>query len=319
MSGTTTEISLNGAVVFYNLQTSIPAVVVKALFEKENLGAFTPKANSELIALREGINDDFVRGIPGRRIVSIRGETAYMIHQKLNTQDTDAEGTKFNSADHEKKFQVHWSSLSPGAPKTLSFRDGVTGERIHPGGNSSIQIEDPSFDEKMRKLVISMAVHASMVSADSMSSALVDVIRARMNGLSLRTGKGGGGVYWIPQESIGLWERLGAGMSMGGMNRLERLQTAIDPAGVETLMTALGAHVESEVSKLAKAMDEDCAKKTRQKTWDNRATQAENLRDKVRSYASILGTTVDKLEEKCIATENQVCAAKIATLSDFDW
>lgn len=144
------------------------------------------------------------------------------------------------------------------------------------------------------------------ISSQSVSETLVKIM-AHLGGVRLREA---GGVYWIPQHALELWDQVSAIVEEAGKNRIERLRTIIDDKTVRAVQTA----IVEEITAATAQINEDLASGIGEDAIDRRKLAAERLYNRVEEYEAILGVAMDALKAAVKATQQALTLAALAQL-----
>jgi hypothetical protein len=121
---------------------------------------------------------------------------------------------------------------------------------------------------------------------------------------------GAGGAYWIPKNSLELWKGVGRSVeaaSSTGRSRLYMFTTAMDDEAIRAVVGSLEDNIAKELSDMEAEISSGRLKK---RALESRERRAGELRERIRSYESMLGVTIQKLHKAVEHTKkNSVIAA----------
>lgn len=281
------EVKLNGAIVYFKLGEDSDHNLVEWGFNKLNLGGYIPNKNTSNAALRSALTKTY--GSRRTKIDALDGNRGFAVAQVSGDVLNDVQ-----TLDYEVKFCVQVPTTSHMIP----FQNPKTGEIFDP---PLAQDCKNRFWEEMDK-----------VPSRNLSSSLVNIIHGPLNGICL---KDTGGIYWIPETSVPVWQALSLILEQASSrNVLYKISSSIDEDSVKAICDALTSAVESELSQIN---DEIIGGKLKQKrAYESRRNRSVELNDKVKSYRKILGVALEDLSEQCEDSDMAACAAIFSTFGN---
>jgi hypothetical protein len=166
--------------------------------------------------------------------------------------------------------------------------------------NGKPVVNPPEYPDADR-ILQSVAYQQDLVPVVQLTAMLTSIVKS-LGGLSLRES---GGLYWLPKPSLSKWAEVQQILRNAGPNRVAVIQTMVDEESVAAVVEAITTEIEAEVgqmqSELASGLSDRAAK--------HRASQLNGLVDRLRTYESSLGITLDKLREGLVILDGGLIAA----------
>jgi hypothetical protein len=281
---TSKTVNLSGGFVFWTLSGNTDHTIMSAGFSQLNLSRFCPEKNTEGGALKAAL----IKTFGGRNIdvKSIQRGKGYGVAQY--------DGTRVGDGRYAPLFDV----MLPKGSTKIDFLSPETGEAIE---------NEPANANEARKRFWR---ELDCIPLNKLASSLVRVVK-HLGGIPLRDN---GGVYWLPEDSLKVWDGLSLVLKHSSesnkTNKLYRVQTNIDPKGVEAIMDALTRTTLGELKTLE---DDIKGGSIGKRAMESRREKASKLQDRVKRYATILGTTLTDLEDACDDTDQAAAMAILAT------
>lgn len=135
------------------------------------------------------------------------------------------------------------------------------------------------------------AHYRRVLPAASVSDMLTDIIHGQLGGITL---KANGGLYFVPEQHIGLWRDIimvvEASAVQPTANDLSVVPLEMNAMTLRDIKRSICREIESSAERLRKDItDNDLG----DQALLNRAVRASGLRDRIRQYEGILGETLD--------------------------
>ena len=276
------QLSVNGRIVFWSLGNDSEHKALKEGFEQLGLSAFTPDEQSAVMSLKAALTEVY-----GSRRCLVRKLEKPKVPGFQITQER-ASGENNAGLEYHKLFSVE----IPTGPCGIVFMDPDTGVRI----------PAPKYADVVRDLFWK---ELDKVPRDNLARSLKRIVAQKANGITL---KETGGVYWIPEKNLALWDQVVSvtqAASPGGRNKIYGPRTLLDDDLVHMAMDWLAQNVESEMGQIRERLGK--AKTKRGKSTQENA--ASDLHDKVRAYEGIFSKTLQGLRD---STED-LNAARVMT------
>ena len=162
--------------------------------------------------------------------------------------------------------------------------------------------------QQAQDVVASYNKHLGQVKVSAVTGCLTAIL-AHLGGTRLRPG---GGIYWLADDRLPLWERVGQateGAAVGGRTTVYRIRHDLDRDSVKAVHDAIAGEVRAEAEKLGADLQSGTLG---ERGLKNRQLQATALRDKIREYEQILGLSLESLHR---AVDDAECAEALATIS----
>lgn len=129
----------------------------------------------------------------------------------------------------------------------------------------------------------------------------------KLGGIGLRDR---GGVYFVPQDRVDIWERVVAALKTCSSHRVHTIPAMRSQDAVEAILTALTADTKAACD----AMVEDIGSSTLGKrALETRENQTADLLARVDRYEGLLGTQLDELRDAIDKTRQAVAVARMMT------
>jgi hypothetical protein len=151
--------------------------------------------------------------------------------------------------------------------------------------------------------------HRGYVHAADVSGCLVKILGNQM-GLSLRPR---GAVYWLSESRLPMWFQVGSAIEDTSINRtscIYLLRNVMDQDANKCVQAALVSEIETAAKEMNDAISTGELGK---RALNNRIEQAQNLREKIKEYESILNTTLGSLTSA--VDEVELAATKAVLLA----
>lgn len=150
------------------------------------------------------------------------------------------------------------------------------------------------------------------------TDSLVGLLSA-LHGVTLRPN---GGVYWLPEGAMPMWQTLQQVFeraSVDGGTRLYSVRVAYDSDAMRAVVDAITAEVESAADAMAAELAETGDDVLGSRALETRKSRAMDLRAKVLEYEALLGTSLEALRARLETVETRAAtliieasAAKLA-------
>lgn len=147
----------------------------------------------------------------------------------------------------------------------------------------------------------------SILKPSQVASSLVAIL-AHLNAVVLRPT---GGVYWLPDSSLGIWQQLADVVQVagvGGRNAVYRITHTFDAESVRAVRDAVLAEADREAAEIIKEVDSG---ELGERALRARADQADRLKEKVQEYERILNESLGTATEIAERAGHVATAAKI--------
>ena len=264
------QLSVNGRIVFWSLGSDSEYKALKDGFEQLGLSAYIPDEQSSVMSLKAALTEVY-----GSRRCLVRKLDKPKVPGFQITQER-ASGENNAGLEYHKIF----SAQIPTDNRGIIFLDPETG----------VQISDPKYATVVRDLFWK---ELDKVPRDNLARSLKRIVAQQSNGITL---KETGGVYWIPENSLPLWDKVVSvtqAASPGGRNKIYGPRTLLDDDLVHMAMDWLAQNVESEMGQIRERLGK--AKTKRGKSTQEDA--ASDLHDKVKTYEGIFSKTLQGLKD----------------------
>lgn len=264
------QLSINGRFVFWSLGNDSEHKALKEGFEQLGLSEHTPDEQSSVMSLKAALTEVY-----GSRRCLVRKLEKPKVPGFQITQER-ASGENNAGLEYHKIF----SAQIPTDNRGIIFLDPDTGVRI----------ADPKYADVVRDLFWK---ELDKVPRDNLARSLKTIATKKAHGITLRET---GGVYWIPNDGLALWDQVVAvtqAASPGGRNKIYGPRTLLDDDLVHMAMDWLGQNVESEMGQIRERLGK--AKTKRGKGTQENA--ASDLHDKVKTYEGIFNKTLQGLKD----------------------
>ena len=150
------------------------------------------------------------------------------------------------------------------------------------------------------------------IPAESISGMMVDIATKVLGGIPVLSG--GGGTYWIPETSVEKWREVAScaeRCSVNGRTKVTLFTTVMDDDSIKSVIMSLGEDIRKELEHIEK---EVATKDMKKNALNNRLKQSDELRSKVRSFETILGTTLQEMHDAVEKTKKQSVVAALQLL-----
>lgn len=257
------EIGFNGAIVWWSLNNETSREKLREGFEAIGRPDLLPTIENDGQALRRAIRNCF----PSRGdnlIRPLKGIPGFAVIEESGGINSSG----FSELSHRQELSIAISgSAIISNPQDYPLVDRIKREY---------------FAEKQK------------VPASKLGKILVDAC-ARLSGIPMRPR---GGMYWMPEESLGRWEEIVSVVKNAQhKNRCWKTKTTTDQETVDAVCDSLIIEVEKQLDGVMEALtsEENVLGKRALKTKANTALELKNL---VAQYEGILSRTLTDLSEK---------------------
>ena len=146
-----------------------------------------------------------------------------------------------------------------------------------------------------------------------------DELSKMLGHLAMRLGgipsvSGGGGLYWIPLDSVPVWKQIAKAVedcSNTGNSKVAMFTTVMDGDSLNAVIASLETNVEKELADIEK----DIATKDLGKlALNNRLKTSDDLRTRIRSYEGMYGSAMAKLHDAVERTKKTSIVAALQAL-----
>tara|TARA_R100000808_G_C2155439_1_gene167908 strand:+ start:5144 stop:5869 length:726 start_codon:yes stop_codon:yes gene_type:complete len=147
---------------------------------------------------------------------------------------------------------------------------------------------------------------------EAVSGMLVEIATRCLNGIPALSG--GGGAYWIPENSVPEWKsvvRCAENCSINGRTRATLFTTVLDDDSVKSVIASLDADIQKELALIEKDVSTKDMKKNALK---NRLKKSDELREKIRGFEAILGETLQGMHDAVEKTKKHSVVAALQAL-----
>jgi hypothetical protein len=167
-----------------------------------------------------------------------------------------------------------------------------------------VNVLDDGYDDTSSNLHTLYQHFKDLLSGEAVSAALKRLV-LDLAGTTLRDA---GGVYWLPDDKVELWERFAQAYEKSGDNQIYRLRVQAD----EHMIRAVRDAIESELSEKVEEIKTDVQSNTLGvRALQGRVEAAKGLRDKLKTYEQSLGVTLSEVGQ---AIENAESTAAHAVI-----
>lgn len=125
---------------------------------------------------------------------------------------------------------------------------------------------------------------------NAIGRSLVDIV-ASLKGTALREA---GGVYWLPEESVAIWEKIVAAFQEAGQSKVYVCRTVLD---AETVRAVSDAIVDEVLKASGSLADEIRSGQLGEQALETRKQRAKALHTRVSEYEQILGRAMSHLHD----------------------
>lgn len=142
-----------------------------------------------------------------------------------------------------------------------------------------------------------------MLVSAQVSHGMVSVLR----GLRATTLRPTGGMYWLPEEQLGQWQKAVEGVEQAGNNRCYLVRTPKDADTVRAVRDAVAAECQAEARRLETEINElietavliesEGGKKRRQETITRRKAEYDAILQKLTLYEDLLGVGFEAVKD----------------------
>ncbi len=133
-------------------------------------------------------------------------------------------------------------------------------------------------------------VAKATLGGNAIGRSLVEIM-ASLKGTALREA---GGVYWIPDEGVAVWERVISAFQEAGQSKVYLMRTVMDSQTVRAVSDAIVGEVLAASGMLA---DEIRSGQLGEVALETRKERAQSLHRRVSEYEQILGQTMQHLHQ----------------------
>lgn len=152
----------------------------------------------------------------------------------------------------------------------------------------------------------------SLVTAAAVGQLLVKIVAEKLGGVCLRES---GGVYWIPEHSIDVWERVSSSVefaALAGRNKAYLLRTQMDECALKAVKDAIFTEVMAEAERIR---TEVYSGDLGDRALDTRKDQALELGKRVEEYETLLGETMADLKLVVKLVQESTVVAALSAFS----
>lgn len=149
------------------------------------------------------------------------------------------------------------------------------------------------------------------IPAEEISSMLV-AAAGKVGGIPCLSG--GGGLYWIPQDSVAAWKDVAKCVedsSVTGRSRIAIFTTVMDDESIKGVIMSLEDNITKELQHIEKEVNTKDLKKN---ALNNRLKKSDELRAKIRDFEKIFGTTLTSLHNAVEQTKKHSVVAALQAL-----
>ena len=278
----TRNIEVSGAIVFWSCGPT-QREMLEARMAEIGLDRFAPKARTDAAALRASVAQYCAtqlsngKGSPDRRVEPLK-KTADGV--EVVEIDRGTEGNHYDAA-FSAKIDDNGQIVV-----TRGYADAFVLRELH---------------SKVK----------GVVTGPGVSRSLVDLLNS-IGGTALRPT---GGVYWIPQDAVELWEKVAVIIEacpvQGEKSAVYMVRTLMDSNAVRAVRDAIIHEIEVSAEGISKELLEgglgDDAIETRKKL-------AGRLHERIALYEGILGEGLSRLHTAVSSVEESMTIAALATL-----
>jgi hypothetical protein len=276
------SIQVNGAIVFWNAGPTQRELLEHRLTEL-GLERFAPRLRTDSAALKAAMQDYCVsqlqngKGSPDRRIEGHKSQ-----------KDHGFEAVEIQRGEDENSYY-----------SAFSARVSEDGEiRVTKGFADKYVLQ-----ELYRKAKF-------VVTGPGVGKSLVDLL-AYLGGTALRPS---GGIYWIPESGVNLWERVATAVEgcsdSGSKNSVYLVRTLMDQGTVKAVRDAIIAEIEATATAIAEELREGLG----DEAIEHRKELAGELHTRITMYESILGEGLARLHTVVGTVEQSMTLAALQTL-----
>jgi hypothetical protein len=168
-------------------------------------------------------------------------------------------------------------------------------------------VEFDPLDDRHAKVMDRFRAQLGYVTRSAVTEALVAVVY-RLGGTRLVEK---GGLYWLPDHRLDDWRAVAGVVEKAGVNRRNSVQlvrTVFDADSVRAVRDAIVAEVRGEAQRIDREIEEGGLG---DRAMESRRQQAQDLREKVKLYESLLGVGLESLHEVVDHAEIAACKATV--------
>tara|TARA_R110000744_G_scaffold148826_1_gene261908 strand:- start:214 stop:1026 length:813 start_codon:yes stop_codon:yes gene_type:complete len=189
--------------------------------------------------------------------------------------------------------------------------DSWSGESVLVVTTTPIGLEFSGETELEEEIRARFAREQGYIPAEEVSSMLVS-IAGKLGGIPCLSG--GGGLYWIPEDSVSIWKELAKcveGSSVTGRSRIAVFTTVMDDETIKGVILSLEDNISKELQHIEKEVNTKGLKKN---ALNNRLKKSDDLRAKIRSFEKIFGTTLTTMHDAVEKTKKHSVVAALQAL-----
>ena len=149
--------------------------------------------------------------------------------------------------------------------------------------------------------------YRGILTGSSMGACLVDICQ-HLRGTSLRPS---GGIYWLPEDSVGMWDKVGGAVSQAALteSNVYRLRTIMDEKAAVAVIDAITSEVDAQSAEIMEGIGQ-----LGERALRTREERSRVLKAKVEHYEQMLGEGLDKLKSVCDIATKSAAHAVLAQL-----
>lgn len=269
----TKTIEIDGLVTFWRLTNATDYDVLRAELEAIGLGEFIPEKATDYQALKNALVKVYGSQRVLIRHLSKKKKSFSVVHEKVLIDPTSGE----EYPDYKTSFIAYI------ADDEILFRY-----------ESGLPCYPPRMDSCEEQWQSEMG----KVPSEKLAKRLTDIVEY-VQGIPLKSGKGGGGLYWLPESNVPIWDAVKRAIAKGHPgNIIDGFDVAKNKKSLSAVSRALVELVESRMTTVRTNL---LKKDTGDRAKSTQRGKAEELRELVEDYEDILGTTFDGLKS---ATED---------------
>ena len=280
-----TEIKVAGIFVSWALPESLDHETLKEGFTAAGIESLTPETRSTVAALRHVLARDYCGR--GRVLTSVQGAQGVFIVSEAVGEDVDAQRSK------------------PGEERDIAQANIQVREvgRAWVAKTGGVPTVEASGAFNLQHLRAAVAEAEGSVDQRAMSMSLTKALEG-WHAVRLREA---GGAYFLPAKYQDRWEALRDSAAQSGLDggkaRLAMARIVSDSDAGQAILAGLTVEIGQKVADIQKAITSG---EVGEKRLGTLASEANALRETIRVYEELLGSTLEGLHEQC---RNAVVAA----------
>lgn len=220
----------------------------------------------------------------------------------------------------EKRDDNGYTVVKETKGKTANLYDRLFNAKVTMTGGVDLYNVDPSFQGKVAKQDLQDRTDHfhSVLPGDSVSKLLVEIIKNKLDGISIRDG---GCIYFLPEENINQWRKVCSLVSLAAVGGTQNKFTSLQMERTDETLRDIKDSIITEVTTKTAEIRADLSKNDLgDRAITNRVNRSLELAKRVQFYEGMLGEALETCRDALTKTEQAVAlsTAQEETRDVFD-